>query len=291
MENIIPNIIIYAFVFIFGVSIGSFLNVCIYRLPLNESLTKRNSHCMTCGEYIKRKDLIPIISWCLLKGKCRACGAKISPRYTIVEALNGVLYVLVFLRFKAVENLTYMGGIQMLIIAVTTCIAFSALVVIFFMDWDTQLINDGVVAVIAVMAIPKYFAEQSYMNLNLQNTSFEFPDLKSHIIGLFAASVPLLLIVLISRERAMGYGDVTLMAASGLFLGLKSTLVALFIGFIAGAIGGLIIKHIKQESQCAFGPFLSIGVAVAALFGNQLGDLYISFTGLDKTLEMVRVIF
>ncbi|MBR1561763.1 MAG: prepilin peptidase, partial [Ruminococcus sp.] len=77
------SLVIYVFVFIFGACIGSFLNVCIYRLPLNESLIKRNSHCMTCGTEIRKRDLIPIISWCCLKGKCHACGAKISPRYTV----------------------------------------------------------------------------------------------------------------------------------------------------------------------------------------------------------------
>ena len=92
MDNLtLSYIIIYVFVFIFGACIGSFLNVCIYRLPKNESLIKRNSHCMTCGEPIKRRDLIPIVSWCILRGKCRSCGAKISARYTIVETLNTAL--------------------------------------------------------------------------------------------------------------------------------------------------------------------------------------------------------
>lgn len=97
MDNLtLSYIIIYVFVFIFGACIGSFLNVCIYRLPKNESLIKRNSHCMTCGEPIKRRDLIPIVSWCILRGKCRSCGAKISARYTIVETLNALLYLWVF---------------------------------------------------------------------------------------------------------------------------------------------------------------------------------------------------
>lgn len=101
MDNLtLSYIIIYVFVFIFGACIGSFLNVCIYRLPKNESLIKRNSHCMTCGEPIKRRDLIPIVSWCILRGKCRSCGAKISARYTIVETLNALLYLWVFYHFK-----------------------------------------------------------------------------------------------------------------------------------------------------------------------------------------------
>ena len=104
MDNLtLSYIIIYVFVFIFGACIGSFLNVCIYRLPKNESLIKRNSHCMTCGEPIKRRDLIPIVSWCILRGKCRSCGAKISARYTIVETLNALLYLWVFYHFNGIS--------------------------------------------------------------------------------------------------------------------------------------------------------------------------------------------
>ena len=96
MDNLtLSYIIIYVFVFIFGACIGSFLNVCIYRLPKNESLIKRNSHCMTCGEPIKRRDLIPIVSWCILRGKCRSCGAKYRQIH-YSETLNALLYLWVF---------------------------------------------------------------------------------------------------------------------------------------------------------------------------------------------------
>lgn len=276
MDNLAFTIIVYVFVFLFGVSIGSFLNVCIYRLPIGESLTKQNSHCMTCGAYIKRKDLIPIVSWCMLRGKCRACGAKISPRYTIVEALNGILFLLVFWYYKPIENLTYANGMQLLVIAASTAIAFSALVVIFFMDLDTQLINDGVVAIIAIMAIPKIIAEQSLMKLDLSDIHYNFPSIKMHIIGIFAASVILLIIALVSHEKAMGYGDVTLMAASGLFLGTKAIAAALFFGFISAAIIGLIIKRVKGESKVAFGPYLAASVAFCTFFGDKIVDWYIN---------------
>ena len=285
------DVIVYVFVFLFGVCIGSFLNVCIYRLPLGESLTKRNSHCMTCGEYIKRRDLIPIISWCLLKGKCRSCGAKISPRYTVVEALNGVLFLLVFIRFNVVKRMIFTEGLWLLLLAVSTCIMFSALVVIFFMDWDTQLINDWVVLVIAIMAIPRFIAEHGLMNCEFPSQAYDFPDLKSHIIGIFVASVPLLIIAVASKERAMGYGDVTLMAAGGFFLGIEGSIIALLIGLVTASVMGLILKHINGDSKFAFGPYLSIGIAVAALFAPQIGNWYMDFTGLNKTAEeMARML-
>lgn len=257
--------IIYVFVFLFGVCIGSFLNVCIYRLPLGESLIKQNSHCMTCNEPIKRRDLIPIISWCFLRGKCRSCGAKISPRYTVVEFLNGLIYLLVFLHYDVAISPLYASLVSLL---------FSALIVVFFMDWDTQLINTYVVIFIALLAIPEYLFCRPETELTL----------RSHIIGAFAISVPLLIIVLISHEKAMGMGDVYLMAAGGLFLGVKGILVAMLIALIVGSVCGLIIKRINGDSVFAFGPYLSVGIAAAVIWGNQISDWYMDFTGLNETL-------
>ncbi len=265
-HTLIYYIVIYAFIFIFGVCVGSFLNVCIYRLPKNEGLIKKNSHCMTCGEEIKRRDLIPIISWCILKGKCRACGAKISPRYTVVEALNGVLWLVTALYFDIVLYPVYI---------VLSCLMISALVVVFFMDWDTQLINTWVVVFIAVVAI-------------LRIIFCDFPEdlpVSSHIIGLFAASVPLMLVTLISHERAMGWGDVILMAAGGLYLGVKGILVALAIALITGSIGGLLQKHFSGNSKFAFGPYLSLGILIALFFGTAIGDWYMDFTGINNLLK------
>lgn len=259
-------IIMYIFVFLFGAAIGSFLNVCIYRLPKGESLIKRNSHCMTCGEPIKRRDLIPIISWCFLRGKCRSCGAMISPRYTVVEALNAVLYVLVFLHFDI-----SIAPLQ----ATLVSLMFSALIVVFFMDWDTQLINTFVVVFIGLLAIPEY----------LFCTRFTGLSLKSHLIGFFIVSIPLLLIELLSHGKAMGRGDVYLMAGAGLFLGMQGALVAMLIALIVGSICGMILKHINGNSVFAFGPYLSVGVAIAALYGNNIGEWYMNFTGLNEPIE------
>lgn len=264
-QLILSYTIIYTFVFLFGVCVGSFLNVCIYRLPKGESLIKSNSHCMSCGEPIKRRDLIPVISWCLLRGKCRSCGAKISPRYTVVELLNGIIYLLVFLHYDVSISPLY---------ASLVCMLFSALIVVFFMDWDTQLINTYVVIFIALLAIPEYIFCRPLTELTL----------KFQIIGAFIVSIPLLIIVLISHEKAMGMGDVYLMAAAGLFLGMQGILVAMLIALIVGSICGMIIKHINGDSVFAFGPYLSIGIAVAVIWGDKIGEWYMNFTGLNETL-------
>lgn len=257
--------VIYLFVFLFGAAVGSFLNVCIYRLPKEESLIKRNSHCMTCGEEIKRRDLIPIVSWCLLKGKCRACGAKISPRYTVVEALNALVWL-----FVAYKVNVLMHPLNF----VLTALVFSALIVVFFMDWDTQLISTYVCIFIGVIAVIYYIFNHDANDLSLV----------SRIIGFFVVSVPLLIIELASKGKAMGRGDVYLMAAGGLFLGWKNTLMALAIALITGSIAGLIIKHKTSKSAFAFGPWLSLGIAAAALYGDTLVDWYVAFTGINELL-------
>ncbi len=265
--------IMYLFVFLFGVCIGSFLNVCIYRLPLGESLIKQNSHCMTCGTPIRKRDLIPVISWCMLRGKCHSCGAKISPRYTVVELLNGVLYLLVFLHYDVSVHTSHSAIVALL---------FSALIVVFFMDWDTQLINTYVVIFIALLGVLNYVTyDRLYTDISL----------RSHIIGTFIVSVPLLIISLASHERAMGMGDVYLMAAGGLFLGVQGILVAMLVALITGSVCGLILKYINGDSKFAFGPYLSIGIAAAALYSEQIGSWYMDVTGLNETLaEASRLI-
>lgn len=253
-------IVLYVVIFLVGIVIGSFLNVCIYRLPKGESIVKVRSHCMTCGAQIQNRDLIPILSWCLLKGRCRNCGAKISPRYTVVEALNGVLYVLIFLYYGVMDN-----PLQ----AALVCLLFSALIVVFFMDLDTQLVNMYVVGFIGLDAIAYTLCDWL-----LWDGSW-----LSHLLGAVVAFVPLMLIVLLSHERAMGSGDAWLMLPCGLFLGLKSAIVGLLLGLILGCIFGLIHKARTGDSKFAFAPYLSLGVALAVFIGEPIADWYLAVCG------------
>lgn len=250
--------VLYALVFITGACIGSFLNVCIYRLPKEESLIKKNSHCMSCGAYIKRRDLIPIVSWIILKGKCRNCGAKISPRYTVVELLNAVIYLSTFIFIKNIA------------LAALLCLLYSALIVVFFTDLDTQTINIYNILFIALLGIPKWLLTSDYTGVSIL----------SQVLGAVVIGLPLFILVFATNERAMGYGDAYLMAAAGFFLGVKSIIIATFIGLIIGCIAGLINKYKTGESAFAFGPYLSIGIAISSIFGVKLANLYLSITGL-----------
>lgn len=257
------KIMFYTIVFFYGICVGSFLNVVILRLPKGESLIKRSSHCMTCGAKIRPIDLIPVFSWLMLKGKCHSCGEKISPRYPIVESLNGLLYLLTF----------YVLDIN--VKSIITCVLMSLLIVVAFMDWDTMEISMIIVGIIFLLAVPlALFAED------------EDVTLKSRIIGALVISVPFFIIGEISRPiikkkfgedfRAIELGDTLLMVAAGAVLGTQAVIASTLVGIIAAAIGGLIIKMVTKDSKFAFGPFLSIGIAVGALWGNNIVQWYLS---------------
>lgn len=249
-------------IFLLGICIGSFLNVVILRLPRGESLIRRSSHCMTCGTKIRPIDMIPVFSWLFLRGKCHSCKEKISPRYPVVEALNGILYALTFWVMDINAE------------AIITCILMSLLVVVGFMDWDTMEINEIILAIILLLAVPlALFTDEV--------------TIMSRIIGAFVISVPFFLIGEISRPiirkkfdedfRAIELGDTLLMAAAGAVLGTKAVIVSTLIGIVVAALGGIINKMISGESKFAFGPFLAIGIAVGLLWGNEIADWYIGF--------------
>ena len=255
------KIMFYTIVFLFGISIGSFLNVVILRIPKGESLIKRSSHCMTCGAKIRIIDLIPVFSWLMLRGKCHSCGEKISPRYPIVESLNGLLYILTFL------------VLDINVKSIITCLLMSLLVVVAFMDWDTMEINLIIVGIIFLLAVP------------LQIFSDDV-TLKSRIIGAVVISVPFFIIGEVSRPiikkkygedfRAIEQGDSFLMIAAGAVLGTQAVIASTLIGVIAAAIGGSIIKAVKKDSKFPFGPFLSLGTAIGLLWGNNLAEWYLN---------------
>ncbi len=306
-------------VFLFGICIGSFLNVCILRLPRGESLTKRNSHCMTCGAEIKRYDLIPLFSWIILGGKCRNCKAPISPRYSVVEGLTGVLFVLMFIKYDIIAD-----GI---IYPALLCLFLAGVIVIGFEDFDTQEMSVCVLVYLGVLAFVTRVLSV-LLPTALRGNSVTIVD---GLIGMFSVSLPLLIIgfvitplvyiLFISEDHKMvrklkkrlkrenlngrekekvenalneklaavkeqgpvfgfGMGDVVFMAAGGLMLGWKATVVAMFIAIILGAVAALVIKLRARKSEeetdnaFAFGPYLAIGLAAAAYYGTEIFDMY-----------------
>ena len=245
-------ILLYIIVFLYGIIIGSFLNVCIYRIPKNESIVKVRSHCMDCGYQLKWYDLVPLFSYIALRGKCRKCKAKLSVQYPIIEAVNGVLYVLVFI----------MNGVTLN--SIFYCLLTSALLALSVIDFRTYEIPIGFNVFI--------------LTLGLIHLALDYQNWLLYVIGLVAVSGFLLLIYVITKGRGIGGGDIKLMAACGLLIGWKLIIVAFIIGCVVGAVVHLLRMRITKESHVlAMGPYLSLGVFIAAMWGSRLLEWYLTY--------------
>ena len=254
------QIVLYPIVFIYGIVFGSFLNVCIYRLPKGEGIVLEASHCMSCGHKLKWYDLFPLFSWLFLKGRCRYCGEKISAQYPIVEATNGILYVLIF----------FVNGWS--IESVLWCIVTSCLIVLSVIDSRTMMIPVGTYLIILVMGA-------IHLVLDLDNWI-------NYILGLVGAGLFLLLCALIFRavtgKGGLGLGDIELMACAGLCLGISRVFFAIVIGCVLGAIcEGIRMAVTKKKGKFAFGPYLSIAIFVCLLWGGYMYDWYVGLLGLS----------
>ena len=247
----LPTILFSIIVFLYGIIIGSFLNVCIYRLPKKENIVTTRSHCMQCGYQLKWYDLIPLFSWLMLGGRCRKCKAKISVQYPIIEALNGVLYLLAFARFGvSIECLLY-------------CLLASALLVLSVIDFRTYEIPFGINVFIAGLGLVRILTDLS--------------NWAEYVIGFFAVSLFLYVIYLLTRGRGLGGGDIKLMAASGLLLGWQYNILAFLLGCIIGSVCHVIRMRVtKAEHVLALGPYLSIGIFLCAMWGRELINWYLS---------------
>lgn len=234
------TIFMLLYIFIIGLSIGSFLNVLIDRLPKGKSIWGR-SYCDHCKKQLKSIDLIPVFSYFILKGKCRFCHKKIDSRYPIVELLTGILFLIGFIYLPT----------QGLLPRILELALISALIVIFFADLKYQIIPDQALIFAGLVGVLILLLEQTGFSL----ISFRFVE------GLLVA-LPIYLIYAISGGRAMGFGDVKLSFIVGLIFGLQKGFTALYIAFVLGAIVSLILIFLKKKSiksKIAFGPFIAIG--------------------------------
>ncbi|MFC1700754.1 prepilin peptidase [Patescibacteria group bacterium] len=237
-------IILYILIFIFGLCVGSFLNVVINRLELEESIVIGRSHCPKCKIELKWFDLIPLLSFVFLRGKCRYCNKKISWQYPLVELITGLLFLLFF------------NSIYHLIV-----ICF--LIIIFVYDLKHYIIPDQVIY--PAIAISFVYAIVNYNNL-------------LYLFLCLSGAVFFLLIVLVSKGKWMGLGDVKLAVFMGFVLGWFNILLALFLSFVFGSIVGIILilfKKKKIKSEIPFGPFLCLATVIVMLYGNQILDWYL----------------
>lgn len=247
-------------ILIFGLLVGSFLNVCIFRIPKHENIVYVPSHCMECGYRLKWYDLFPVFSYAFLGGKCRKCKASLSVQYPLIEALNGLTYLIIFLlNGISIESLLY-------------SFLFSALLVLSVIDLRTYEIPDGINIFI--------------LALGLVRVALDYTDWLSHVIGLLSVSLFLYLLYQLSGGRAIGGGDVKLMGAAGLFLGWKTSILAFVLGCILGSI--IHVTRMKIDAKrgkdvehvLAMGPYLSVGIFIAAMFGDRLISWYLNLFGI-----------
>lgn len=254
-------VFIYIFVFLFGTVVGSFLNVCILRIPLEQEIIKTSSHCMSCGKKLHWYELIPLFSWLALRGKCSGCKEKISVQYPVIEATNGLLWILVLY----VKSLTFDF--------VLICVLFSCLLTLSVIDARIKEIPNGTVLIIAGVGLIRAIMKAIPI---IQNENFAFKHLLDIILGPVVVGGVLLLILLLSGGAAIGGGDVKLMMACGLFLGNKATVLSIVVGCIIGSVIHCTLMALKKAGrELAMGPYLSLGVAIATLWGEPILKWYL----------------
>lgn len=243
-------------ILIYGLIIGSFLNVCIYRIPEGESISFPPSHCGSCGRRISWYDNIPVLSYIILGGRCRICHSKISIQYPFVELLNAVLYILLFRSFSFTIDFFFFSVIS------------SILIVVLFIDLKHMIIPDSLIlSIVAVEVIHKIAGY--YFNGNV--------NLKTSLIGALLAGGLFLIIVLVSGG-GMGEGDVTLIASVGFILGTKLTILNILLSFIIGAIVSLFLLGFKLKTRkdpIPFGPFIIVSFWLVLFLGEEIIDLYL----------------
>ena len=238
-----------------GLCVGSFCNVLIYRLPRGEEFVKTPSHCMTCGHPLAWYELIPLFSWLAQGGKCRKCGVKLSAQYPIVEALNGVMWLLTGILFRG----------DWLTVALY-CGLFSLLMVLSVIDWRTFTIPNGINLAILILGVIRLVT-------NLGNWPL-------YLVGLISVSLVFLLLHVLTGGNGLGMGDVKLVGAAGLLLGWPKMILAVLVGSLSGAIIHSVRMKGGAGRKLAFGPYLAAGIWFAALFGGQLITAYLSLFGL-----------
>lgn len=268
MDGTIKIFVIIAIALV-GLCIGSFLNVLIYRLPLNMNIASPPSHCPGCKQRIKWYDNIPLLSFILLRGKCRHCKTKIPARYFIVELVNIVLWISILLIF----DLSVYTGLYLLL--------SSILLAIIFIDFEHQIIPDSLNIAIAVLGV--IATVYSIFDPIVTNALGSFQTVWwEHLVGglggglIFAAIFYIYL--LIRKKEGLGGGDVKFIAAVGLLIGYKLTLLCIGFSAIFACIYLLVMKiagKLEADKPFAFGPFLSVAAFVSIIVGNYLINLYL----------------
>lgn len=238
----------------YGLIIGSFLNVCISRIPEGQSIAYPPSYCASCNNRIKPYDLIPVLSYMFLRGKCRYCGEKIPLRYTLIELFTGIIFLELYLNYELT--------IEFVQFAILTCF----LIVIGLIDFDTTDIYDSTVITGLIFGF-------IFLGINIY---LHLPT-KTYLIGALIGGGFITLIILLFG--GMGWGDAEFCALCGLFLGTKLMVLTLFLSIVIGGIIGMLLiltKNKGMKDYFAFGPYIALAALIALFFGDEIIFWYFS---------------
>lgn len=251
----VMKIFIYIVIFFFGAIIGSFLNVCIYRIPKEQSIVYPPSHCTNCNTRLKWKDLIPIFSYLFLRGKCRYCKDKVSVKYPFIETLTAIVFLITYINYGL--SLYFMKYI----------ILWCFLIVISVIDLNTQEVYFKTTAPVIIIGLTFAIIEKIMYSIPLWN----------YLLGGVIASTIIAFIVY--AIGGMGEGDIEIAALCGIFIGWKYSIIMLMLSFIIGAIIGVLLIVSKKKSRkdyIAFGPFIALSSFIVAFYGIHILNYYIS---------------
>lgn len=251
----------YIIIALLGIIIGSFLNVCIYRIPRGESIVYPSSHCGGCGHSLEALDLIPVVSYLFLRGRCRYCKCKVSWQYPLIELLNGVLYVILY----------YYFGLSITTIGFS--LLFSILVIITVIDYRTMRIPNIIIISGIVIGLIYRIASSIYYK--------DILIIAKGILGMFVGAVIIggimIFSLLVFKKEGMGMGDLKLLAMIGLYIGSRYVFYTIFIAVIVGGLYAMLILMKKNVDIFPFGPFLAMGAVISILWGDILWNLYINY--------------
>ncbi len=243
-------------IIVYGLIIGSFLNVCVYRIPRSESIAWPGSHCPKCKHKLHYFDNIPLFSWIFLRGRCRYCNESISIQYPLVETLNAILYFIMYRNFGLTLDFIFYSLLS------------SVLLTIIFIDLQQMIIPDVLIITILILSI-------------LHKSSMYFigysPEILNSILGSLLAGGLFLAIVLVFRG-GMGGGDVTLISALGFVIGWRKIMLTIFLSFILGSIISIFLLATKLKTRkdpIPFGPFIIIAFFITLLWGQAIMNWYL----------------
>ena len=294
------TLVLYTFVFALGCCIGSFLNVCIYRLPREMSLVNPGSHCPSCNESIAWYDNVPVLSWLWLRGLCRRCGVLISRRYLLVELLAGAVFVWLYAAHRSSPSGSALAALPTLGAYVVVA---SALIAASFVDVEHMVIPDEIsiggmyVGPIVCAICPQVIQRDDLITEWLVRVtgasgSAHLGGLAASVIGMAAGAAVVYAAAVFGktlfRKEAMGFGDVKFLGMAGAFIGWQGVVLAFFVACVYGAAVGIVLLVRRRDTHIPFGPYLAAGVLTVMLHKAAMLEIILDIVRAPQALAVIR---